>query len=1137
MSSQTYRLWIATSLVIGSLSLSPVARSQIVPDTTLPNDSISAFQDNIWTINGGTAAGSNLFHSFSDFSLPTNTTAHFNNALTIENIITRVTGGNISNIDGLLRANGTANLFLLNPNGIVFGPNARLDIGGSFVGSTADQINFADGSSFSATDSATAPLLTVSVPIGLQMGANPGAIEVNGPGHGMSFVEETFSSDRENRTLGLQVRPGRTLALLGGHIDLLGGNLTAIGDAVTGEAPTAGGRIELGSVAANSPVSLNPIAAGWQLGYEVVSAFQDIRLLDAASIDTSGAGAGAIHLQGRSILVRDGSGLVAFNLGAQPSAPITVRAIDLVEFSGFAANDSYQSSILAKVNPGATGQGSDIDVQADRLQLLNGGTISGATLGPGNVGSLTVRASEVVIQGGRFRIEGTVRNDDASSLGTQVTPSGTGRGGDVLLEADRVLVSDRAGISSTTIGVGDAGNVTIRARESVEVRERASIQASVIGLPDPVPLVTGQGGVLSIYTDRLLITSGANLRVSTAAAGDAGSVFVQARDILVQGQADLEPTMSDPTPDPRLSAIGSISTTAPRASGGAGDITIHTEYLRVEDGGQITASTNTRGDAGNLTIMATDIVLSGRSSKQNPRSSGLFAQVARPQATGNGGALRIETDRLTVQNGADISTTTNGRGNAGPLTILARESLILSNSGGIGATANLPVPHNVNGGGGGTGGNGGDIRISTNFLQLIGGGAIASTTKGSGQAGNINIEAGEIQLIGEEPMPPSNRATRPRLSRIEASTINTMIEDRTQKMDVFVIATGGGGDITIQADRFVATDGGRVRTSTESSGNAGDIAVSAETVELSGTSSPRNPRPSGLFAVAEEINNVNTIGNGGGITLEVDRLDVSDGANVSVSSEGDGSAGDLQIDAEQIRLDRGFLNADTNFGDRGNILLNVSDLRLRNGSGITTNSDSANGGNIAIESDTIVALEDSDISANARQGNGGQVKISTQGLFGTAFRLQLTPASDITATSDLSPELNGEVLILTPDVDPSSGLVKLPETLLDVSQLISDRLCRVGTRSSFSIPGRGGMPPGPGEEPMSEILDEPIVRHPSPTSTPQTTSTISAPQPHESFIEARGWTIGDRGEVILTASPVGNVAIDPSGDVSSIVCP
>ncbi|WP_190303593.1 beta strand repeat-containing protein [Pseudanabaena sp. UWO311] len=154
------------------------AQNAIAPDNTLPvNTSVNFNSANkTYTITGGTQVGANQFHSFQDFSVPTGNTAHFDTAPTIVNAIGRVTGSNVSNIDGILRTNGTTNLYLVNPNGIIFGANAKLDIAGSFSASTANSIKFSDGSEFSATNPQAPPLLNVNVPLGLQYGnSNAGA--------------------------------------------------------------------------------------------------------------------------------------------------------------------------------------------------------------------------------------------------------------------------------------------------------------------------------------------------------------------------------------------------------------------------------------------------------------------------------------------------------------------------------------------------------------------------------------------------------------------------------------------------------------------------------------------------------------------------------------------------------------------------------------------------------------------------------------------------------------------------------------------------------------------------------------------------------------------------------------------------
>lgn len=251
------------------------------------------------------------------------------------------------------------------------------------------------------------------------------------------------------------------------------------------------------------------------------------------------------------------------------------------------------------------------------------------------------------------------------------------------------------------------------------------------------------------------------------------------------------------------------------------------------------------------------------------------------------------------------------------------------------------------------------------------------------------------------------------------------------------------------------------------------------------------------------------------------QLVVQDGAEVSVSSQGSGNAGNLEVGSRSIRLDnQARLRSDTQAGE-GNIILDSQDLVLRRGSRITANAEgTAAGGNITIGTGVIAALENSDITANAVNARGGQINIDAQGIFGTEFREERTLESDITATSERGPEFSGTVEIITPDADLSSGLVNLPSVPVATEVV---QACQPGgnqQQSEFVITGRGGLPSNPGEALSTDAVQVDLMSLNS--EVERSASTAVSMNPTRStparLVEAQGWVIDANGNVVLTTN-------------------
>lgn len=801
-----------------------LACGEVILDGSLGSSGALTGPNYAVTENLGQLRGSNLFHSFSDFNLNSSETAVFSGSASINNIISRVTGGNASSIDGTFRStiNG-ADFYFINPNGVVFGQNATLDVSGSFYTSTADYLKLGFDGRFDASTPSNSVLTTSS----------PAAF---------GFLDNSVASISVNGSH-LAVGSGKTLGLIGGDINING--MDEAYEALVGpwnlSAPN--GRVELVSVAS---------AGEYLLGSNELSGFTQLGNISLEHAATVSASAGTVFVRANNLNIESSYLTSSFN-NETTAAAIGIDislAGDMklsIGESGLRKDAEVTSSSYSAANAGS------IRIVAGKLVLVGDSTVvdineTGATASIHSIAFSTGNSGDVEIQATDI--------DMGNNARILTETNAAGAGGDITIDTNQLTISSPDGngsyISSSSYSTGQAGNITVNA-EDIYIKGGGTKLVGISSqVADPSNSAVDSGDI-TVSTKTLTLLDGGQIETTVfSGSGQAGDIKITSNDIYIAG-----------VNSGGYSAGIYSSTSGWTTSGNGGNISLNTKTLLMEKSARIEANSYSFGAAGNVDITADSIrLVSGGDEVQ--KATAITA--ASGWVGAGAGNVTVTADSLEIIDGAELGSYTVGWGDGGVVNINVNDLLV----SGIDAFANVSskitastyeyfYPNYATG-------NGGSININAKNVNVNNGGEITALSQAIGDGGNVNVNANNINVSNGGSINAKGTRTG------SAGNLFLTAYDSI-KVDHASISTsslsGNGGDITVRAKNLLYLNESVISTSVQGgNGGGGNIDIDPIFIVLDSSK---------ITANAEG-------GNGGNITLVAENLLLSPDSEITASS-------------------------------------------------------------------------------------------------------------------------------------------------------------------------------------------------------------------------------------------------------------
>ena len=835
----------------------------------------------------GTTSGANLFHSFKTFNINSGESATFTGPNTILNVITRVTGGEVSSINGLLRSEvGNANFYFINPTGIIFGSEAKIDVPAAFHAGAVDSLRFVDGTHY--TMSSQANSLSMSAP------ENFGLMTASLANNGMLSADSAVLSVNNKQTLDLAAEKivfnHAQLSAKEGNVKLTATNMDAVSSKISTDTSGIGNAGDIDINAKN----MN---------------FTDATQLSA---DSNGAGKGGqvfIH-NADKVSIQNGS-LISANSNAEGSGGVvtihaknvTLDGKNLNTFTGIAAN--------AK----STGQAGQVNVQASTLTIQGGAEMNSSTFGAGDANSVNVVAEELTIDGKNNTFGPT-------GIGSRANPNSSGQAGSIIVTANSINLINGGAISSATSSTGNAGAVNVSVNT---LHIDGQNNAGLTGIDSSSNnTATGNAGLVDVKAYDLVINNAGGIGSNSFGSGNAGTVQIQADTIDINGKGAAD------------SAFTGISSNT-FGSGYAGNVNVIASSLALTETGRIASNTTADGNAGDVTIVAENLHINGN-------NSAVYTGIASNTyyGKGNAGTVDVTASKINIENAGRITTNTRGSGKAGNLFIQAD-----------------------------------DINIDAKNSEYLAGIASAASPESTGQIGNIHVVANnKINLSNDAQISIQNRGTVP-----------------------------NGGVIPF----------GQIDITTPNLTLAGNSFINAQSTQNADASNITMHIANVLQMKSSSISTEADSGNGGAIQLDTGNyMDLMQSSITTTVKSSIGNGGDITVSTPALILDNGMVQANAVSGRGGDVFIDVKSL-------IGSQSQLIQGGDVPLEWKNTVP---------------GFNIIQAASKFG----------------------LSGTVNVTSPQMDLSGVLIGLSTSSFG-RDLLSQDYCAIGAGSSLTVRGYGILPP------------------------------------------------------------------------------